>query len=305
MSFSFYVPCAEPPRFKHVVDTVNEPSWRCPEGDRIEKSPDAHGDWGGGFRFHPYAEGRAARGVELAWEDGAFEVRIITCSSRGDHELGLAIVRALAFLAHAHVSPGTRDAGALPPMDFMRAYGDAWIDRSEQAGPAKVISVLQKKGGVVSIAGARRPFQCGPRFLEQLRATGSEDSLNERFMRALVALQSVDETFYRAEEPKLSTIPGLSGNELRTVASWEPGVAYLFPHVDFFALSMPAGTPLYVPHADAAFVAGEAWTFMDETSALVMAIEGGAWPRLLMRARDVAIAVKPAAENALLELDDL
>ena len=315
MSFSFYVPAAEPARFAEVVAAVNEPAWRCPEPPHASRPPQgktssdkrdaALADWVNGFRYHPYAEGRAARGVELAWESGAYELRIITCSSRGDHELGLAIVRALMFMAHAHVSPGSREAGALSSMDLLRAYDDAWIERSMQVGPAKVVGVLQKKGGIVSIAGARRAFQCGPRFLEQLRATGSEETLNERFMRAVVALQSVDESMYRCEEPKLSVIPGLSDSELRTVATWAPGIAYLFPQVDYFALQMPAGESLYVPHADAAFVAGEAWTFMDETSALVTAIPREAWQRLLMRARDVALSPATAKDKALLELDDL
>src|SRR5579871_2476870 len=104
MSFSFYVKTSTPPRWSALVDAVAEPLWECtedpPEDDRFVS----------GLVRHPYARGRAARGVEVAFEGDALQVRILTCSSKGDYELGLRTILAMARLCEANIEPEDGDA---------------------------------------------------------------------------------------------------------------------------------------------------------------------------------------------------
>lgn len=302
MSYSFYVACARPPTCANLIDALNEPLCEWPE-----ESP-AKGDWHGGFRYHPYVRDRSARGVELAYENGMFEVRLITCSSRGDYELGMSLVRALAIASKSHIAPERADSATISCMELSRGFGDAWIDAMVEAGPTAVVEALEERGGTISLSGARRPLHCGPRFVADLRAQTSKGSFSDRFLAAMLALQNVDEEVYYPAQP-MQTIPkGYNETRACTVAVWEPGVAYLFPRVEYFALSLPNDELLYIPQDAAPRVAGDRWTFLDETSALVEACPADAWSEVLGRARFAATTIVPPQmpkDTPLLELDDL
>jgi len=91
-------------------------------------------------------------------------------------------------------------------------------------------------------------------------------------------------------------------------AVWEPGVAYLFPRVEYFALALPNDELIYIPQDSGPRVAGDRWKFLDETSALVEATPADAWSDLVGRARFAATTIVPPQipkDVPLLELDDI
>ncbi len=185
MSFSFHVSCAKPPRFSTVVDAIAEPDWTLeespPEGDAFAK----------GVYYHPYLRGRAARGIELAWNDDAFEVRILTCSSRADYELGVKTALVLARLADAKVHPEADEAMSIE--DARAKYEGKWLDDMVAWGPKVVMEMVDREASTLTMSGPRRSFHIGPRLVSELRNRPSDMRPAEQLLAAMVRVQDVDE----------------------------------------------------------------------------------------------------------------
>jgi hypothetical protein len=287
VSFSFYVSAKEPPRFSALVDALREPDWACPEdppdGDRFPE----------GFFFHPYRVGRAARGIELGLEDGRFQVRILTCSSRADYELGVRVTDTLAQMMASPVHP--EDGDPMPRDEAWDAYDDAWIDRMVAWGPRVTMAMVDEKMQMLTMAGPRRSFCLGPRFLAELRAD-SGDNLGERILEAMIQLQSVDaERYYAASVMRVS--PKEEGGTSFTVTAWGPDVAYLFPDVEYLAL-VGSNDHLLVPSAAGPKIARERWRYLDEKNALVEATPAREWSALVASAQ--SFATEPGRDRRVL-----
>ncbi len=271
MSFSFYVAVSEAPSLEMIQDLVDDPAWTCDDpgdGELVE-----------GFVCHVYRHGEAARGVELAYERGVLGARIMTCSTRADHELAIAIVRAVAELEDVEVRPEDAEPIALDALDAQ--YGDAWIAHQLEWGPQAVVAMIEREGTTLTMSGVRRPFHLGPRFLATLRER-RDGTLGERVLEAFVALQNVDEDAYY--EAKTMTVTPKAGGDGYSLAVWAKDVAYLFSEVDRLAVLADAA-PLEVPYARGVELAGAGWTWLDEQHATVEAIDEAAWTELVRRAR--------------------
>jgi hypothetical protein len=277
VSFSFHVPCERPPRFSTVVDAIGEPDWA------VEEATPADDAFARSVFYHPYLRGRAARGIELGWDDDTFEVRILTCSSRADYELGVKTALVLARLANATVHPEGDEPLSI---DSARAkYGDAWIDRMLVSGPPIVLQMAAKNGIVLS--GPRRDFHIGPRFVSELRNRPSDMRPEEQLLDAMVRVQDVDEErWYPASVMRVT--PKQGGEDAAfTLAVWAPDVSYVFPSVELFAIT--SAENLLVPHEKGPELAGDRWTWLDEKNALVEKTPQREWDDFVTRARKHAV----------------
>jgi hypothetical protein len=277
VSFSFYVAAPDPPRFSAVVDAVAELDWACaesaPEDDRFPS----------GYCYHPYLRGRAARGVELCHEDGRFQVRIMTCSSRADYELALRLVDTLARMTGAAIEP--EDGDALSREEAKGRYGREWLDKMVAWGADIVFQMVDREGNTLTMSGCKREVHVGPRFAAELRARAGDLTPSEQLLAAMIRIQNVDEDEYYAASSFRVTPKGKEEEDSFTLAAWAPGVAYVFPSVMYFAIIDDAGEEIVIPHEAGPAVALEKWTWLDERTALVEATPNDEWKALLGRAR--------------------
>jgi hypothetical protein len=274
MSFTFYVAVPTAPSVEMIADLVDDPGWTCDNAGN-------GGPMADGFVCHAYRYGESARGVELAYENGALGARIMTCSTRADHELAIAIVRAVAELHDTEVRPEDGDAMSLDAL--AEAYGDPWIEHQLEWAPTTVIAMVDREGSTLTMSGVCRPFHLGPRFLGTLRER-SGGTLGERLLDAFVALQNVDEEAYYVASTMTIKPKGDDDAEGHTLAVWAQDVSYLFARVDRLVILADAA-PLEVPYARGPELAGAGWTWLDEEHALVEAVSELAWPDLVRRAR--------------------
>jgi len=279
VSFSFHVACARPPRFSTVVDAIGEPDWaleeNAPEDDAFAR----------GVHYHPYLRARAARGIEVAWNEDGFEVRILTCSSRADYELGVKTALVLARLAGADVKPEGEDAMSI---EAVRAkYAGAWLDEMVAWGPNIVMEMVDREKSTLTMSGPRRPFHVGPRLVSELRNRPSDMRPGEQLLAAMVRVQDVDEErWYPASVMRVT--PKAGGEEKSfTLSVWAPDVAYVFPSVELFAIT--AAENLLVPHALGPELACDRWTWLDEKNALVDKTPQAEWSDFVSRARTHAV----------------
>lgn len=276
MSFSFYVDAPAPPSFSALVDALREPSWACiedaPPDDRFPP----------GYCFHPYLRGRSARGIELCHDEGRFQVRVLTCSSRADYELALHVVRTTAHLSGGLVQPERAEP---MPLDRIEAeYGDAWIDERVRSGPDAILAMVERNGQTFTLSGARRDVHVGPRFAAELRSRPGDMTAGEQLIAAMIRIQYVDEEAWYPANAFRVTPKGKGEDESFTMAVWAPDVAYLMPSVQLFALPTDDGEIL-VPFEAGPELAGERWTFLDERTALVEAIPQREWEAFVAKAR--------------------
>ncbi len=273
MSFSFYVPAGGvvlPP--VALFDALHQEDLNCPD------EPE-DGVWGEGMCMHPHVRGVSARGVEICRENGAYQVRIMTCSSRGDYALARQLVRALVHLTRAtHVQAEDSDAPMTLPALEAR-YGDAWVEQQYLSGPSSLYAIAtQGNSGVLQLSGARRTFHYGARMAAYVQG--------EAMMTAFLALQNIDEEAYFDANPMQVT--PRAGAQPFTLCAWVPDVSYVFPACEYLGLG-GANDLVIVPRNLGPMLAGSHWRFLDEVNAQVEAIPAAWWPALLERARPHAV----------------
>jgi hypothetical protein len=275
------VSCAKPPRFSTLVDAIGEPDWT------LEESVPADDAFAPGVFYHPYLRGRAARGIELGWDDDSFEVRILTCSSRADYQLAVKTALVLARLVGAKIRP--EDAEEMTIEEARAKYEGAWLDEMVAWGPNVVMEMVDREGTTLTMSGPRRAFHIGPRFVSLLRTQPSDMRPGEQLLAAMMRVQDVDEeSWYPANVLRVTPREGSEGSSF-TVSVWAPDVAYVFPFVELFALTTTDGDNLLVPHASGPEIADDRWTWLDERNALVEKTPQREWDTLLARARKHAV----------------
>jgi hypothetical protein len=272
MSYSFYVR-APRPRWSVVTDALALADLRC-----IEEAPLGSASWPDGY-FHFYREGISTRSVEVCWENGSFQTRVMTCSTAEEYELALAMVCHVARAAGANVVP--EEGGELAPEDVARVFGAEWIEWMVAAGFRSLAAIAERQGEV-SLSGPRRPFVMGPRLLAELRAGASDTLFGVRTLAAMRRLQYVDteEDYFAAST--MAVRDKSTGREF-TLAAWAPGVRYLFPPVEYLALV--TADQLLVPHERLAELAGPRLRWLDENHALVEEVPDEEWDAVVARAR--------------------
>jgi hypothetical protein len=263
VSFSFYVSLAAPPSLARLLAIAPGASCDDAPEDHAETAP-----LPAGYACHLYRHGESARGVEVAYENGQLGVRIMTCSSRADYELGVALARGFGDATVAAEDDGE-----------IESYDDAWIDRMVAWGPDAVMRMAESG---CEMSGARRRFHVGPRLIAELRASGAADTLGARLLERFVRVQYVDEEGYYAAST--FEVTPRDGRPPYTLAAWAPEVRYVFPAVERLGLVAEDGA-VEIAHARGAELAGERWTWLDDKQALVEPIPDDEWEQLLRRAR--------------------
>ena len=264
MSFSFYVALDAAPSFaavRRLADGI-----ACDDLPANSSEDDALRD---GYACHVYVPHRSARGLEIVYERGALQIRIMTCSTRSEHELALTLARGFG----SDITPEDRDE-ALSPAALASEYGATWIDHMVAAGPSSVFAMADRE---LEMSGARRPFYVGPRLAAELGKDPA--ALMARFLR--VQYVDLDEDVYAATVMRVT--PKGDDKPFR-VTAWAEGVRYLFPAVDKLAVLDDSGA-ITVDYERGPALAGAAWQWLDEKHALVDKLEGAAWAALVARAR--------------------
>ncbi|MBP6846888.1 MAG: hypothetical protein KA201_24230, partial [Kofleriaceae bacterium] len=107
----------------------------------------------------------------------SIEVRLSLCASVADHELAVDLATALAEQAEPLIA-WEDDAGPISPA-ALQARRAAWVAEQAAWAPAIAASMVDAEGQTSLMAGPRRAFALGPRFLAALRASGAplEDAL--------------------------------------------------------------------------------------------------------------------------------
>jgi hypothetical protein len=274
MSFSFYIPMADPPPLS-VFEGLGIDGVRCVEELSGDHLPEGY--------WHFYVEGLSVRAIEVSHEDERLQVRIMTCSAAVDHALAVAIAKAAARQADALIEPEGCDPCSLEELDS--AYGQGWIDDQVTWG-ANVIRRIMSANETVTMSGPRRDFHMGPRLVAELGAAGPPEKFPERLFSAMRRLQYIDEDRYFA-----ANILKVSSKETGkgfTLAVWGPEVGYLFPVVDYLHL-VEGEEAFQIPYAVAPTLPGLHVTWLDEKHFLVEPVEKERWGAFCTEARRHAV----------------
>jgi hypothetical protein len=274
VSFSFYIATPKPPSFGAFVDALREPGWA------IDDAPEE--EWAASHCLHPYVRGKSARGIELVYEEQRIQVRIMTCSTTADYELGVRAACVLAEMTKSAIEP--EDGSAMSVDEARATYGKLWIDDMVVCG-ADLTLFMAVERGPLSMSGARRDIHVGKRFVSELRAMSGPATPAARLLDAILRLQNVDEEQWFPANPFL--VKTNDGKQL-TLTAWGANCNYLFPETNYFAL-LTDGDPLIVPHEAGPTIAANKWEWLDEKNALVTATADDVWPRMLDLARKFAI----------------
>jgi hypothetical protein len=241
-----------------------------------------------------YRPGVSARPVEVTYEDGRFQVRVVTPSAPEDFELAFRLLEAAAKQLGRPLQAEVGEPFAAS--ELRKRYPPAWVRGQIELGVEALRSIVRDEQQTVTLSGPVRPFFVGPRLLAKLEAHGPPEELSERFLDLMKQIQYLDpEAFFPAD---ITRVHCDSDNEDPiTFAVWGPGVRYLFPDVQYLVLMGEApGRHVFIPYAVLPELAGDNFLWLDEVQSLVQAIDEDDWPALLDRARQYE--VHPLAEAA-------
>ena len=281
MSFSFYTKAPHAPSLANLAALADDRRFCCEDGPDGEPETKRLPD---GYACHAYLHGASARGVEIVYERGELQTRILSCSSDADHALAIALATGLAAKHGTLITPEDRELGYGP--DALRAeFGDAWIAQQLAFGASVVATMVDRDGSTLEMSGCRRTFHVGPRFLASLRAR--RGALRDRVLDAFVRLQYIDDddAYYAANVMTVTPKRGAA----YTITAWAPGVSYLFPGTERLAV-LADDAAIEIPYAAGATLLGKRWTWLDERHGLVDAVDGAAWTAFVARAREHQLA---------------
>ncbi|HEX6675755.1 MAG TPA: hypothetical protein VF486_12100 [Actinomycetes bacterium] len=284
MSFSFSVATANPPPLASIVDRIGDKDLRFEEGEEVGATARA---WPS-MCVHLYRPGVSTRSVEVCLQGDAVNVRLLSCSSPEEYELGMRFLRATAELAGAGVRP--EDAGELAVDELEKRYGAEWAAR-QVCSAALAVASFARQGRRVTIPGPIRDFYLGQRLLAELSAGAPEEEdeeelFVERLLGAIRRTQYVDpERYYEASEIE---VDAGGGSGAVRVAVWTPSsIGHLFTPADYVFLTArekDGGEMLVVPFAAVPEIAGDRCAFLDEVQLLVEPVSEKDWPQLAERA---------------------
>jgi len=284
VSYTFSVATGSPPVLRRLLDSLGHPDLRLehelPEGEAFPP-----GAW------KVYRQGLSTRSLELSYDKGKLEARLLMCSSPDVSELALAVCERWATESGALVEP--EDDDPYPPDARPERFSGDWADREfeHHAGLLAVMVDRQDPPGPLTMNGPRRQFHIDARLLGELRAAGGQAGLAYQLLERMRRVQYLDESGLYAARI-LSVQDKESGAVKYTVSVWGPDQAYLFPRVTYLAVD-EGERSLYVPAAAAPAIAGSKHQWLDEQQCLIAATEAAEWPALVARAR--AHAVKPGS----------
>jgi hypothetical protein len=236
--------------------------------------------------LHLYQPGVSTRALELDVHDDRLAVRILACSSPEDHELGIAIVEALAARrGAANVEP--EDGDPIPPGELRGRYDGEWVAGQVRSGAAAVGAVADANPGkLITLDGPVRPFLVGGRLIAELRQGGPAEQLAGRLIEAMRRTQWPPDCY----PASVIEVSGGSSGTTRLAVLTGHGRT-LLPDVDVIAVTDRAGGQLYVrPDVLADLLPGHA-RFLDERHLLVEAVDQTSWEELIREVGPQAVDI--------------
>ena len=290
MSYTFSILAPTVPTYRAVFDRVGLPGLQFEEGEPPS------GSWQEGY-LHVYREGISTRSVEIALEDGRFEVRILSLTAPEDYELAFRLVEALAPGPATEVEP--EDGDPFPVSELRRAYGAEWISGQIDSGVRVVAHMATERGEEAGIPGPIRTCYLGPIMVAALTAAGPPESLAGRVLEAIRRVQYVDPDLYLD-----ATVMEIQLRDQGAVSCviWGAGCGVIVPPVEYVLLpegeddDVP-GEFLLAPRSIVPEIVGDRWSRLDERHHLIEPIEPHAWPALIARAREHGAAPLPPPDR--------
>ena len=281
MSFSFYVAAPTPPDYQRVLDGLDYWDIHCIEGDRSEEGP-----WPDSV-LHFFRDEVSTRGVEVALEEGTFQVRIMTLASPDDYELALRFVESAAVLLQQPVEP--EDNEPFPVDQLRERYTEQWVRDTNTFGAATLRAIITEDESTATLSGVNRPIHVGPRLLRELDEAGPEEEFLDRLLGKLLEVQNVDPNEYYCANT-MQAKRSESDEEGFTFAVWGPGVQYLMPDVQFLALVRgEEEAPVFIAAENFPDVMPDGWEWLDEKQLLVDAVDESEWDDVIARAREYEV----------------
>jgi len=290
MSFSFYVPSPTLPRLGEVLEALPFADVRCCEEARSEEEelfdraahwPDRH--------LHFYRDGLSTCAVEVYWEDGAFQVRVMAFAAPEEYELALEFAEFFARRSGTTVRP--EDGDAMTVEELRRKYDPDWIAGQVASLFSMLPTIVRDSEGSCQVPGPVRLFHVGRRLLGELEAAGPPEELRERLLAKMREVQYVDpEEYFCASAMEVRP---QGSDKTFSVAAFGPEVRYLFPSVDYLAVIESGKGVFFIPYEALPEVAPGRWSWLDEHQTLVEPFEPDEWPALLERARRHEVEPEP------------
>jgi hypothetical protein len=203
-----------PPRSLFEELDIPHVKWCYPleDGDRVLPP----GIW------HLYVDGFSTRGVQVSFEDGRLEARILIGSSAADFKLALAIIRDAARLGGGRVEP--EDRAPCTADELEDRFNDCWIRRTAEWG-AWTLRDHAREHGAIMLNCPILDFTLGRRMLAQLDA-GPSAGFPNRLLAAVCRLQFIDPRRYMHAAQIEARVPS---GKMVELAVWGPGQGYLLP----------------------------------------------------------------------------
>ncbi len=221
MSHSFYVHDVGNLNYAEVIQAMDVDNLVFAEAELIG-TPD---DWPSGY-MHFYIDDLSCRGVEVSFENGTFQVRIMSASSPDDYGLALKIITTVAGMKSKKIEP--EDGPVMALADFEEAYGEAWARQHSSDTLGMVVGLYSRENSPITLSGARRNLNAGPHFFAPLLA--DPESLTDNFFKRFRRLQYIDKedvfvasviTMNSKEAPEMIAKTAVLGEGVPTVISTE------------------------------------------------------------------------------------
>jgi hypothetical protein len=273
MSYSFYVETKKPPALARLIETLGLEDLRCIE--EAEVSEGLHP----GFCFHLYRHGLSTRSVEVAFEKGMLQARVMTCASPDEYELALRLCEEAARMAG--VGEIQSEEGAALTLGDRGEYDAEWVEWMVGAGYKSLLAIGTRSGSV-KLDGPNRPFAFGPRCVAMLEST-PEDARPGHLLDMMRRVQYPnDETLYVDKVMEVDK----DGGGTFTFATMAADVDYFLTRAQYLALVCDRF--LLVPFDAGPELVAERWKWLDDDHATVAAVPQSEWPAVLDRAARLA-----------------
>jgi hypothetical protein len=279
---SFYIRLPEPPPRVLFEDLgVGDVRWVDPLAEDDRALPP--GNW------HLYVHGFSTRGVEVCYEGGRLQARILIGSSAADFKLALAITHAAARFGGARVEPEDRESCTAG--ELHGRFNEAWIHRMiDWSGWALRDLVFEK--GMITLLGPIREFHLGPRMVQRLDA-GPSAGFTDRLLTAICRMQYLDMRRYAEARRIEGRAPG--GKELQ-LTIWTAGQGFLFPPLPHVCVLERNGYGVVIPLETVPELPKVRAEWADECRLLVEPVPPEMWPVLYAAA--ICHQVDPTAGRA-------
>lgn len=234
---------------------------------------------------HFYRTGVSCRAIEVTSTATEFEVRIMAHSSPEDFAVALGLIEAAARSAHASIQ--SEDGDTVLADEFRTRFDDAWVEHMVRS-PFGMLHMISSQGATVTVHGAIRPMDLGPKMLDELGFARDDDGFPERFFEAFHRLQWLD--FAAFFEASVMAITPRGSTDQKTLCSiGAPDLAYLLNRVDLIGAQTSDGDLIFVPWDSLADAFGTRLHRLHENLVTIDPIPAADWPDVAQEMKSVSV----------------